>query len=169
MIGETYLLVPMSNTECPTNRRAELFVRSDLPWPSKKRHSAVERRLQELQCAGAIDEYDTTIWEKRVPVTGEDCEERNRYDEFRGWATEAGACLAPFFDTRLCYSMHTGEKRQELVMPALCLALYEDDELVQVAPFASGSMTHSIEDCLDDLESGTKPSLSGSVTASIAD
>ena len=159
----------MSNTECPQSRRAELFVRADLPTPSQKRRTAVESRLQQLQCTGAIETFETTVWEKRVPVADEGCPERGRYEEFLEWATEAGASLAPFFDTRLCYSWETGEKRTELVMPALCLALYEDDELVQAAPFARGGTPHSIEECLDDLEAGREPMPAGATNISTAD
>ena len=161
--------VPMPNTECPQPRRAELFVRSDLPTPSEKRRRAVETRLQELECAGVVDDAETTVWEKRVPVGDDDCPERSRYDEFADWATEAGVSLAPFFDTRLCYSWETGEKRTDLVMPALCLAVYEDEELVQVAPFARGGTPHSIEECLDDLEAGRTPMPAGTPTISTAD
>ncbi|MFC6755468.1 MULTISPECIES: HTH domain-containing protein [Haloarcula] len=159
----------MPNTECPQTRRAELFVRAELPTPSEHRRVTVENRLQELQCAGVIDAFETTVWKKRVPVADEDCPERTQYEEFRDWATEAGASLSPFFDTRLCYSWKTAEKRTELVMPALCLACYEDDELVQVAPFARGGTPHSIEECLDDLESGRAPMPAGTVTVTTAD
>ena len=161
--------VPMPNTECPRTRRGELFVRADLPTPSERRRRAVENRLQRLQCADVIERFETTVWEKRVPVADEDCQERTRYEEFRDWAAEAGATLSPFFDTRRCYSWETAEKRTDLVMPALCLALYEDDELVQVAPFARGGTPHSIEECLDDLEAGRDPMSSGTVTVSTAD
>ena len=147
----------MSNPECPPTRRVELFVRSDLPTPSEKRQTAVEDRLQGLQCNGVLDEYETTVWDKRVPVEGSTGRvERARYNEFAAWAADAGACLAPFFDTRECYSWKTCEKQTELVMPALCLAVYEDDELVHVAPFARGGTPHSIEECLDDIEAGRR-------------
>ncbi|MDS0258651.1 hypothetical protein NDI56_04395 [Haloarcula sp. S1CR25-12] len=159
----------MPTTECPQTRRAELFVRSDLPTPSEQRRAAIENRLSQLRDVSAIDEFGTTVWAKRVPVGDEDCPERGRYDEFVDWATDAGASLAPFFDTRLCYSWETGRKRTELVMPALCLAIYEDDELVQVAPFARGGTPHSIEDCLDDLDASGAPMPAGGMTFSTAD
>lgn len=151
----------MSNPECPPTRRVELFVRADLPTPSEKRRTAVEDRLQALEGSGVVDAYETTVWEKRVPVEGGAGDaERSRYNEFAAWAADVGACLAPFFDTRECYSWETGEKRTELVMPALCLAVYEDGELAQVAPFARGGTPHSVEECLDDLEVGrTTPPL----------
>lgn len=158
----------MPNTECPQTRRAELFVRADLPTPSEKRRTAVESRLQELRCQGVFDGVETTVWEKRVPVSGDSCPEKSRYNEFAEWATDAGVCLAPFFDTRECYSFDTGEKRRELVMPVLCLAVYDDGELTQVAPFARGGAPHSIEDYLDDIETGREP-IPASTTISTAD
>ena len=160
----------MPNTECQETRRAELFVRSDLPAPSQKRRAAVERRLDELQCSGVIDEHGTVFWEKRVPVEGSTGRrERTLYDEFVRWADDHDACLAPFFDTRSCYSTETGERRTELVLPALCLALYDGEELTQVAPFACGGSPRSVEDCLDDLATGRNPLPAGAVTASTAD
>lgn len=159
----------MSNTECPQTRRAELFVRADLPKPSERRLTAVERRLQDLQCKGVFDAVETTVWNKRIPVEGSDCPERSLYNEFSAWASEAGACLAPFFDTRECYSFETGQKQTELVLPAICLAVYEDDELVQVAPFARGGSPRSVEECLDDLERSRDVPTTTTITAFTAD
>jgi len=159
----------MPPTESQPERRADLFVRGDLPQPSRKRRTAVEAELDGLVSAGVLDGYGTTVWEKRVPVEG--CggrSERDRYNEFAAWAREHGACLAPFFDTRECYSTETGERRTELVMPALCLAVYEDGELARVAPFAEGGRAVSIEDCLSDL-SAERESIAGRVRSSTAD
>ena len=158
----------MSTTS--STRRVELFVRADLPTPSDERRTAVEERLEALQCSGVIDGFETTVWEKRVPVEGGSGQlERSRYNEFAAWAADAGACLAPFFDTRECYSWETCERRTELVMPALCLAIYEDDELAQVAPFARGGTPHSTEDVLDDLEAGRTTMTADTTAISTAD
>ena len=149
----------MSSSTTPGGRRATLFVRSDLPAPSQKRCSAIERELQELVCRGVLGGVETVEWAKRVPLQGPDNgTERTLYNEFADWAREAGVCLAPFFDTRLCYSSTTGEKRRELVMPAVCLAVYEGGDLVQVAPFADAGRTESVEECIAELaETGTLP------------
>ncbi|MGB9932173.1 HTH domain-containing protein [Haloarcula amylolytica] len=149
----------MSSSTAPGGRRATLFVRSDLPKPSQKRCTAIERELQELVCRGVLDDIETVEWEKRVPLQGPgNGNERDLYNEFADWARGAGVCLAPFFDTRLCYSSTTGEKRRELVMPAVCLAVYEDGDLVQVAPFADAGRTESVEECIEELaETGTLP------------
>jgi len=160
---------PTQMPTTPQQRRATLYVRSDLPTPSERRRRAVEDRLQDLRCSGVLAEYETATWRKRVPVGDRECPEGTCYDEFVAWATETGCSLSPFFDTRVCYSWETGEKRTELVMPAMCLAIYEDGTLVQVAPFSRGGVPNSIEDCLDDLEAGRSPTPAGTTTISIAD
>ncbi|MGB9953388.1 HTH domain-containing protein [Haloarcula marismortui] len=157
----------MSSSTAPGGRRATLFVRSDLPAPSRKRCNAIEGELRELVCRGVLTEVETVEWAKRVPLQGSgDGPERPLYNEFAEWAREAGVCLAPFFDTRLCYSSTTGEKRRELVMPAVCLAVYEGGDLVQVAPFADAGRAESVEECIAELdETGTLPD-TGSTTVS---
>ncbi|WP_276271836.1 HTH domain-containing protein [Haloarcula litorea] len=139
-------------TECPTTRRAELFVRGDLPRPARSRRAAVESTLTDLRRRGVLDEVETTEWRKRVPLHGEgECRERELFNEFSVWARERDARLAPFFSTRECYSTTTGECRTELVLPALCLAVYEDGELARLAPIAADGRPSSVEDCLTDL------------------
>jgi len=147
----------MSSSATPGGRRATLFVRSDLPAPSQKRCTAIERELHELVYRGVLEDVETVEWEKRVPLQGSGSgTEQDLYNEFADWAREAGVCLAPFFDTRLCHSSTTGEKRRELVMPAVCLAVYESGDLAQVAPFADAGRTESVAECIAELgETGT--------------
>ncbi|MFC7076519.1 HTH domain-containing protein [Haloarcula halophila] len=160
----------MPETECPPTRRVELFVRASLPTPSRERRTAIETALEALARTDAVDETNTTLWEKRVPV--EDCGdrlERDRYNEFAAWAREEGVRLAPFFDTRTCYSMQTGRKREELVMPVMCVAVYEDGDLRQVAPVAGDDGPISVDDCLTDLTAHTETRRPNTRTVPTAD
>lgn len=160
----------MSDSTCPGGCRVELFVRSDLPTPSEKRRNAIETRLQKLSRQGFIEQFETTEWEKRVPVDGcGDRVERNRYNEFATWARSAGVYLSPFFDTRECYSSKTGEKETQLVMPVICLAVYEGEELVRVAPFAAGPRAESVEECIAELATETDALPAVSASFSTAD
>lgn len=156
----------MSGTESPQQRRATLFVRSDLPTPSRKRCTTIECDLQELVSSGVLDAAESREWEKRVPLGSDDSLERTLYEEFETWARDAGVSLSPFFDTRLCYSMETGEKRKELVMPAVCLAIYEDGDLAQVAPFAYAGRAESVEECIAELAEKERLPKAGSTTVS---
>lgn len=140
----------MPTTDVAAATRAELYVRGGLPKPARQCRRTTERRLADLIASGPLRDASVSSWAKRVPIRRGDATERRLYDEYRAWADDEGVRLRPFFDTRECYSTETGEKRQELVMPALCLALYdEDDDLVCVAPHADDSTTVTIADCLD--------------------
>ncbi|WP_372478990.1 HTH domain-containing protein [Halomicrobium sp. HM KBTZ05] len=158
----------MPTTERPGGVRARLFVREALPTPATQSSQRTIARLERLTSEGLLDGYSVTSWDKRLPVDGADApEQRRRYNEFSDWARSNGARLTPFFDTRECYSMETGEKRTELVFPAICLALYEDGDLRTVAPHAAGSETESVADCLDRLveQSTDEPVRRTTVTA----
>lgn len=136
--------------------RAELYVRETLPTPAQQCSQTIIARLERLAAEGLLGDYSVTSWAKRLPVGGTDnAPQRDRYDDFSHWARTNDARLTPFFDTRECYSMQTGEKRTELVFPAVCLAIYEDDELQTVAPHATESTTESVRDCLDRLTERT--------------
>jgi hypothetical protein len=144
----------MSNSEYPGHRRAVFFVRADLPAPSARRRSALEEALRNLVDAGVLDTVETVVWDKRVCADGPaESIEENRYEYFREWAGQAHVSLAPFFDTRECYSTTTGEKETHLVMPTMCLAVYEDDDLVRVAPHADAGGTESVTECVERLAS----------------
>lgn len=134
--------------------RAELFVRSDLPTPAKQCRTTAVSRAEALVANDVLDGFTVTSWSKRVPLDeGADLGafERDRHNEFASWARKAGVRLAPFFDTRECYSTTTGERQTQLVLPAVCIALYGGDGLVTVAPHAHESGTVSVTDCLDRL------------------
>lgn len=143
----------MPTTPSGEATRADLFVRCDLPKPARQCRQTIEERLERVASAGGLEDYSVSSWAKRVPLDS-DTEEMECYEEFRRWATDEDVTLAPFFDTRECYSMTTGEKRRELVLPVLCLAIYDDDELVYVAPHATASTTATIPDCVDQLLEG---------------
>lgn len=145
----------MATTAWEAANRAELFVRADLPTPAKKCRKTATSRLESFVASGVLEEFSVTTWAKRVPMeAGVDLGtfERARYNEFSAWARAAGVRLAPFFDTRECYSSTTGERQTQLVLPAACLALYdEDDELVAVTPHADERGSVSIADCFERL------------------
>jgi len=140
----------MPATERTGDVRATLFVRDSLPTQATRCSQTIIARLERLEADGLLDAYSVTSWAKRLPLDGDGTDsQRDRYNEFCGWARERGVRLTPFFDTRECYWTETGVKRTELVFPAICLAVYEDGDLETVAPYADGSETVTVNDCLD--------------------
>lgn len=148
----------MPTTHRDQATRAELYVRSDLPTPAQQCHTAIVSRLEAAVAGGVLEDFSVTSWAKRVPLAPDDDAgefERGLYETFSEWAADADVELEPFFDTRECYSRITGDCRTELVMPAACLALYdENDRLVSVVPHATEAGTVSIRDRLADFAEG---------------
>ena len=145
----------MATTDWEEATRAELFVRSDLPTPARQCRQTTLTRLEDLVASGVLEEFSVTSWAKRVPIdAGADLGqfERDRFNAFTTWAREAGVQLSPFFATRECYSSTTGDRQTQLVLPALCVALYDDEELVAVVPHADENGSASVGDCLHSLE-----------------
>lgn len=133
--------------------RVELFVRSSVPSVARERQAAAIERLYALD--DSIDAVGVRSWEKRIPIDahGDRRETHHVYETLLDWACEHGVELRPFFETRECYSSITGESHTALVLPVMCLAVYEDDRLHGVYPHADADRTYAVGDALDALES----------------
>lgn len=133
-----------------TGTRIELFARSSLPEVAARRRDDVAGRLERLAREGHVDDVTIHTWEKKVPLSAE--VEHERYERFEEWAADTGVSLDPFFDTRTCYSMETGERGTWLIRPALCLAVYRDGDLDAVYPHSTNDGSRSVLDCLQAIE-----------------
>ncbi|MFB6184160.1 MAG: HTH domain-containing protein [Haloarculaceae archaeon] len=132
-----------------------LFVREELPGPARRRRRAVIEGFERLTADGRVASFDLVRWPKRFERAGtEDERVRETYAAFVDWARAAGVSLSPFFDVRECYSTATGARDEWIVLPVLCVAVFEDGVLKTVYPHADGDETRSVADCLADLESG---------------
>jgi len=145
----------MSGDGTSEGTRVELFARSSLPEIAEQRRDQIATRLNELANTGHISQVEVHNWRKKVPIAS-DCRERTLYEEFTEWTEEVGVELAPFFDTRECYSMDSGEKGKRLVLPALCLAVYRDETLQSVYPHSTNDGSRSVMDCLRAIESASR-------------
>lgn len=141
----------MKVTEPVRGLRAHLYVRSELPPPAREQCDAVESRLARLVDCGALESVERNEWQKRVPVEACDGAVRDIYLSATAWADEQGVRLTPFFEIRECYSSAHGGLTDWLVVPALCLAVFEDEELTAVYPHADGPTTYSVDDGVDSL------------------
>lgn len=135
--------------------RVELYARSSLPEVATRRRDKVAGRLTELAEEGHVSQIEIHNWENKVPLDAEN-HELDQYEEFATWADDVGVELSPFFDTRQCYSMSSGERGERLVMPALCLAVYRDETLQSVYPHSTNEGSRSVMDCLRAIESARR-------------
>jgi hypothetical protein len=106
------------------------------------------RRLADRGVLAAVEREE---WASRVPLSECGSAVRDTYLSFTAWADEAGVSLTPFFSTRECYGTGEDEPTDFLVFPALCLAVYDDDQLVAVYPHEEAGTVRTVQDGLDAL------------------
>lgn len=130
---------------------AVLYQRTELPPPAVERADYVAERLEDIAERSHIDEVIREEWDKREPL--HDCDEdlRDAYLSFQSWADERGVRLTPFFQTRECYSPDEEAHTDWLVVPAFCLAVYDEDGVAAVYPHADDAGTMTVEDGLQAL------------------
>lgn len=131
--------------------RVELYARRELSSVAERRYEQVVDRLRDLAAAGHVAAVDTHTWPKTVPERSGD-RESDRYERFVTWADERAVSLAPFFETRQRYASETGEAGTQLVLPALCLAVYRDGSLGCVYPHSTNDGSRSVMDGLRAIE-----------------
>lgn len=145
-----------------SRRTVHLYVRADAPLVEHR--AAVIDRLEQLDADDRIASYRVHPWPRAISLDlldlldrldGEDVAGLVR--EFEAWAAAFGCCIRPPFDVRTTYSTFTEETENLLVLPALCLATYDDGDLVGVAPFTDGRSIYTVEDALDALATGATP------------
>jgi hypothetical protein len=146
------------DTEDTGGRRVELAVRSLAPSGGQRHQDAIVERLDNLRRQGVIDDYDVSVWGRRVGLTTAGAnttvgrEIVNRVERFAEWAASAGFSIDSFFETCEICSELAEEEYTALVLPSITLAEYVDDEVDWVSPCADGERVYSVQDRLDDLE-----------------
>lgn len=140
----------------PGGRVLELYVRTltagDDPAP------AHARRVRDLAATARYDAAAITVWGSEVGLsttalrTPEGKCLLDRIGEFRAWAAARDLTMRPFFETRTVRAPDTGESQAALGLPVACLAEYEDDELIHVAPYHDGTATCTVADRLARLD-----------------
>lgn len=126
--------------------------------------------LRACESEGAIDDLLLRSWPKEVALSEESPyqEVLANYERFTQWADERGVNVRPPFRERSTTSQVTGETRELLVTPLLCLEFYdEDDELIGVFPHSDAETeeTYTTDEAIATLRTGEVPTPLGSVSA----
>ncbi|OLZ42674.1 hypothetical protein A6E15_08745 [Natrinema saccharevitans] len=117
--------------------------------------------LQACETEGAIDDLLLRSWPKEVSLSDESPhrEVLENYERFRGWAADRGVSVRPPFRERETTSQVTGETRERLVTPLLCLEVYEGDDLIGVFPHTDERTeeTYTTDEAIATLRTGAVP------------
>lgn len=144
----------------PGTISVELFVRSLSPRGAQTSLDATVERLHALDRRGTIEGFSLTVWGDRLRRESADNTAvgravLDRIERFEAWADRHD--LSSCFERRDVRSTITGDRHTDIVLPVLCIAVYENDRLGCVAPWmsADGDRTHTIEDCIDAIADPT--------------
>lgn len=162
----------MEKTNADSEMRVDLFLRPGgrTLW---SHHQDVLDRVERLAAEDVVDYHRIQFWPREVAIGGPMSDTTYHQsivettDEFLEWAEEIGH---PVFDlqSEVVESRLTGDRQYVRRLPACCLAVYDDDELVDVYPHREDDAIVTVEDAIDRLEAGESVDSSGTWTPSAA-
>lgn len=140
----------------------ELFTRAGAVGTYDRVVEAIER-VRELEADDRGSECRVTTWDKQITLGNGHIEGRmavlERIEEFETWARERSVSLYPFFEERTRSSLATDGEQRVIVLPVLCLAVYEGEGLRELFPCTANEVTYTVHDGLAALETnGTNES-----------
>lgn len=148
----------------PTGERTvDLYLRAEPQFGVERQKEAVLDRLRALEREEKIDDFGVYIWGREIrptgPLEGTDYHRLvlESLREFEDWLERNGASTDRVFQRRETNSEITDESYTVVSLPTMCLAVYDDDDLAGVYPYHDREGTHTVRECLDDLEA-TEPS-----------
>lgn len=114
--------------------------------------------LRTCEQEGVVDGLVLRSWPEAVRLDAETphWEVVERFEEFEQWADRRGVSVRPPFEVRSGVSL-TGEHRERLVTPLVCLALYDEGRLLGVYPHSADEETYNIEDAIATVRTGEVP------------
>ena len=136
-----------------------MYLRSPVATETERRQNSVLGRADALRQQGLVDAVPVTNWNRLS--TGVDPLETSDVEALEQWAADNDCSLAPAFDRRDRHSVITGTD-SVVTLPVVCVACWEDDELVGVYPHLGPSGHCTVADGLDRIEAalGSGESLS---------
>lgn len=135
----------------------KLFLSADPEPGVEATKRAVLDRITDLVDRGVIERYEVHVWGKAFrpdgPLDGTRYQRwvAGHLDDFREWAADNDASLAPAFCEQHVECPLSGESYDVVSLPRVCLALYRDGDLWSLAPTRDAGGVRSPRDALDDL------------------
>lgn len=136
--------------ETATSRTVDLYMGAS--ESTRDRRRGVVARLEALQSTDRLDRFTVRTWPRRVTTDGPNEDVVSLVTRLERWAEDADASLAPAFERRRYDRSFTDESGELLSLPTVALAVYESDELVEVAPRVEGATTVTVDDVIDIIE-----------------
>lgn len=131
--------------------KVELFLRASTPLEGHP--DEIIGQLEELRNDGCIEDFNVHEVPKQAEVNKGSSEAVQVFKEFESWASDNGVSIEPYFDREEYESSLSGDHGEVVTFPVMSVSVYEDDELRAVYPCSNGKGSHSVHECLHELES----------------
>ncbi len=157
---EYKLIIVSSPIKKPT--RVMLCVRAPMTMGTYERQQTIQEQLRTLQEKGHVGELSIRVWRKQVPTSGGNLTDSGTqtcihlYEKFQSWADQAGCSLEPGFSKHTIDSLVTDNQQEVIRFPIICLAAYDDDELINLAPRSTASGVYTVADFIAALETNER-------------
>lgn len=137
-----------ANRERPASRRVEFY--AQFRGATSARRADVLEFLDRLETDERIDTYETDTWPARVCLKTGDHRESvvERFNRFNRWADSAGVSIQPPFEVSTTTSIVDRDPEPVLRTPAMCIAVYEENELRGVFPCSAGEECYTVNEGL---------------------
>lgn len=131
--------------------RVECYVRADAISDPVEDHLETARGFADR---GLVDGLSIAAWPGEVVLSEHtaDLEVVGLFRTFKEWAAQWAVSIDPPFELDVRSSRLTGEEREVLRPPSVCLVVRVDGRLREVFPHTSEGTTYTVADGLDALE-----------------
>jgi hypothetical protein len=111
------------------------------------------KMLHRLESRNSIENLAVHAWPGRIILSEQTpyTEAINAFEQMEAWASEHGFSIQPPFSVQTTTSGFTGETQTKLRTPIMCLAIYVDDQLVNVFPHSRSDDQYSVSDAIVSL------------------
>lgn len=152
--AETWLEAHREQIQEEGSVEVDVYVRSlSPPLGTRQRQEKLFKRLQELQAEGVIDSYRVNLWGGGVCLcdvcsgTGIAQSMLDRVEEFEQWASDRAVSLP--FERKSVESSVLQQTSDDLVVPSICLGIYNETEVQGVVPCEVDGETVSVSDYVE--------------------
>ena len=136
----------------------KLFTRAGAVGTHDRVTEAIDR-TRALEASGQVERCSVATWDKQV-VLGDGKSGRSdrgretleKIEAFESWAAGRNASLYPFFEERTRGSLLTDGAETVVVLPVLCLTIYEGERLEAVFPRMVDDVSYTVQEGLGALE-----------------
>jgi len=136
--------------------RVEVRVRDAVHPSAQEPIADVRARVDELARAGHLDDAETVVWGRHLPLEtdGDTGAVLEPFRRFRAWALRTGVDLEPAFRVHETSTLGGEAAYSVVTVPLVCVAVYDGADVRAVYPHADAEGVVTVERGLERIAAG---------------